>query len=160
MNLQQEFLAIVDALRRANLDYAVCGGFAVALHGYPRLTTDIDILVREEDLPRVRDVLAKLGYTLDSGLITFGAGKPTEQSLWRVSRAEGSDLITVDLMLVGPFLEDVWAGREEFRIGERAVRVVSRSGLQKMKRSAGRTKDLDDLENLGLAEDAAPEGSR
>lgn len=157
MNLQQEFLAILDALRGAGLDYAVCGGFAVGLHGYPRLTTDIDLLVQPDDLARVRKALASVGYTLDSGFITFAAGEPSERSLWRVSRAEDGDLITVDLLLVGPFLADVWAGREVFQLGARHVQVVSRAGLLKMKRSAGRHKDLDDIEKLRLGDEAAPE---
>lgn len=157
MNLRQEFLAILDALQQARLDYAICGGFAVGLHGYPRLTTDIDLLVRPDDLERVREVLATVGYSLDSGLITFAAGKPTEHSLWRVSRAEGSDLITVDLLLVSPFLQDVWDGREELLLGARRVRVVSRGGLLKMKRAAGRLKDLDDIEKLRLDGGGGPE---
>lgn len=150
MNLRQEFLAILDALAQARLDYAVCGGFAVGLHGYPRVTTDIDLVVRPVDLDRVREALAKVGYSLDSGLITFSSGKPAEHSLWRVSRAEGSDLITVDLLLVSPFLQDVWDAREELQLGERRVWVVSRGGLLKMKRAAGRHKDLDDIEQLRL----------
>ncbi len=221
MNLRQEFLAILDALARARLDYAICGGFAVGLHGYPRLTSDIDLLVRPADLDQVRQALAALGYTLDSGSITFAAGKTTEHGLWRVSRAEGGDLITVDLLLVSPFLsrpwaattgcmsaqrrpegpkaalflglpvplgrgeferawritraadfarlarirgtcslEDVWASREVFQLGERRVQVVSRSGLLKMKRAAGRRKDLDDIEKLRLEGDARPPDAR
>lgn len=48
MNLRDEFLGVLDALTGAGLDHAVCGGFAVAIHGYPRLTQDIDLLI----LPR------------------------------------------------------------------------------------------------------------
>ncbi len=120
------------------------------------MTSDIDLLVRPADLDQVRQALAVLGYTLDSGSITFAAGKPTEHGLWHVSRAEGSDLITVDLLLVSPFLDDVWASREVFQLGERRVQVVSRSGLLKMKRAAGRRKDLDDIEKLRLEGDARP----
>lgn len=157
MDLRQELLNIVDALQHARLDYAICGGFAVAIHGHPRLTTDIDLLVQRGDLDRVRQALAGLGFTLESGLITFAAGKPAEHSLWRVSRAEGHDLLTVDLLLVNPFFEDVWRTREVFRLGERRVQVVSRRGLLAMKRAAGRHKDLDDIAQLRLEDDDVPE---
>jgi hypothetical protein len=153
MNLQQEWLAIIDALHRAGIEYAVCGGFAVAMHGYPRLTTDIDFIIRTEDLDRVRVALANLGYRLDSGLLTFAAGQPSEQSLWRVSRVEGPDLITVDLLLVGSFLQDVWDTREHFAVGARRIAVVSRRGLLKMKRAAAHNKDRDDIEQLRLESD-------
>ena len=63
MNLRDEFLAVLDALADAKLDYAICGGFAVAIHGYPRLTQDIDLLVRAEDLDSARGALQRAGYT-------------------------------------------------------------------------------------------------
>ena len=59
-------------------------------------------------------------------------------------------MLTVDLLLVTPVLEDVWASREVFEWEGRRVTVVSLAGLTKMKRMAGRDQDLADLENLGV----------
>ena len=53
MDLYDELVALVDALERQGSGYAICGGIAVALHGYPRFTRDIDLLIRREDLPKV-----------------------------------------------------------------------------------------------------------
>lgn len=50
MNLKDELLLITNTLSAARIDYALCGGVAVAVHGYPRATRDIDLLIREEDL--------------------------------------------------------------------------------------------------------------
>jgi hypothetical protein len=153
VRLQDELFAVLDALGQAGLRYALCGGFAVIVHGYPRLTTDIDLLVQEDELEAVRSVLARLGYTVDSGWVTFRQGTALEARLRRVAKVEGAELLTLDLFVVGPFLAEVWAGREWDAIGERRVCVVSRAGLLKMKRAADRHKDRDDIEQLRLEED-------
>jgi hypothetical protein len=44
-DLYEEFKSIVSALERANIDYAVCGGLAIAVWGAPRATVDIDLLI-------------------------------------------------------------------------------------------------------------------
>lgn len=59
MNIKDEFLRIVDALTAAEIQYVVVGGLAVAIHGCPRLTIDIDILIRAADLDRAKDVTMK-----------------------------------------------------------------------------------------------------
>jgi hypothetical protein len=159
MDLQQHWFAVLDALAAGGVEHAVCGGFAVAIHGYPRLTKDIDLLVLESDLARARAALTTAGFTLDSGLLEFGAGTPNERRLWRLSKAEGEDLVTVDLLLVGPSLVDVWRSREEHQLRQRKVTVVSRAGLATMKRLAGRPRDIDDLRQLGL-EPQEPDGRR
>jgi hypothetical protein len=44
MDLYDELRSLVAALDRQHVDYAICGGIALALHGYPRFTKDIDLL--------------------------------------------------------------------------------------------------------------------
>jgi hypothetical protein len=52
-DLYRELTALIAALERAHLPYAVCGALAVAIHGAPRATKDIDILVPPEAIPAV-----------------------------------------------------------------------------------------------------------
>lgn len=153
MNLKEELFLVTDALRDAGIDHALCGGLAVAIHGYPRLTRDIDVLVREEDLDRAREILKVSGYTLSSGMIQFDLGKPTECRVFRVAKVEGEEYLTLDLVLVTPFLEDVLKGREKHLVEGRTLQVVSLEGLAKMKRAAGRPQDRADLSQLGLEQD-------
>jgi hypothetical protein len=63
---------------------------------------------------------------------------------------KGTELVNVDLLLVCPVFQDVWAGREEFVWRGRKIFAVSLAGLGRMKRLAHRTQDLADLESLGL----------
>lgn len=158
MDLEAELFAVLDALDGAHIEYAVCGGFAVAMHGHPRLTQDIDLLVQDVDLVRTRSAVGAIGYTLEGGEIRFDAGTPKERTLWRVSKAVGPEVITLDVMLVGTLFRDVWAARERFTLPPRTITVVSRDGLAKMKRVAARPLDLDDLRQLGLP-DEEPNGS-
>lgn len=153
LDLKTEFLRLARLFRDEGIPYAVCGGIAVAIHGYPRATRDIDVLVREEDLEKVREAVGRVGFTLSSGIIPFDTGKKTERKVFRVSKAKEDDLITLDLILATGFLEEAWSTRERYRIGDQEIEVVSKKGLEKMKTLAGRAQDLADLSELGLGEE-------
>lgn len=146
----QELSDVVDSFRERGIDYALCGGLAVAVHGHVRATKDIDLLVREPQIADALDVLRTLGYDIVAGPIQFQAGTSREQRLYRASRTGGPELLTVDLLVVTPILEDVWLGREVLDWGGRELRAVSLAGLTRMKLMAGRRQDLADLENLGV----------
>ena len=107
MKLKDELLKIVVSLDKAGIDYALCGGLAVAVHGHPRMTKDIDILIRSESLEGAKVALADIEYDLESGLFRFNPKTDQESQMYRVSRAEGNDLVTLDLMLVAPVFESV-----------------------------------------------------
>jgi predicted nucleotidyltransferase len=152
MKLKEELLCIADCFNSAGIDYALCGGLAVVAHGFPRLTKDIDILIRREDLEQAKLELAKIEYDLEGGSIQFDQNTPKERHLFRVSRAEGNEIITLDLMLVMPIYESVWGSREKIELDGRVLKIVSRCGLISMKQLAGRPQDLADIEALNQLE--------
>lgn len=143
--LIEEFGALVDAFNRCEIEFALCGGLAVAAHGLVRATQDIDLLIREESLDAAFAAAAELGYDIRGLDISFK--QPTVE-IRRVSKIAGEDLISLDLLLVTPPVEDVWEGREDREFAGRPLAVVSREGLIKMKRQAGRPQDLADIERL------------
>ncbi len=148
MNIKDELLRIVGALAAADIDYAVAGGLAVAIHGCPRLTVDVDILIRGEDLDRARAAMATIGFDLESGMIRLGTGPAGEPSLFRLVKAEGTEFLTLDLLMMAPQHEKPWTSREPFELGGRVVWVVSKDALIEMKRQAGRPQDLADIAAL------------
>jgi hypothetical protein len=156
MNLYDELLALVDALEKARVEYAICGGLALAILGHPRMTKGIDLLVRDEDLQRVMDTVRGCGFTLPSGRIPFRMGRPDEQFIHRINKVVDRRVLTLDLVVLPGFLQDVWDGRNAVEWQGRRMMVVSRAGLAKMKRSAGRKQDLADIEKLESPDDAAP----
>jgi hypothetical protein len=151
MDIYTEFLTVVDALSGADIDYAVCGGIAVAIHGFPRLTRDIDFLVQAHDWDRITTALRPVGYTLIGGPIPFDVGKPAERELRRLSKPQAPDeeLLTLDFLLVAGALREAWETREAYEWQGRRISVVSRQGLMLMKRLAGRPQDVADLDRLG-----------
>lgn len=149
---------VLDALHAHGLEYALCGGMAVNIHGHVRATTDLDFVIAASDQQRVLDVLRDLGFRFVAGPIPFDSNTAKERVLHRASRIEGEEILTVDLLLVTPVLEDIWQTREVFEWEGRRVTVVSLAGLTKMKLMAGRHQDLADLENLGVEISREDEG--
>lgn len=150
MDLYEELIGLIKVLSNAKIDYALCGGIAVAFYGYPRFTRDIDLLIRRENLDDVIELGKKRGFTIEAGVIPIGGRAKEKTEIYRISKADGTELLTLDLVLVSPGLEDVWENRELFDwLGQRIV-VVSRDGLMKMKQLSGRDQDLLDLKMLGM----------
>lgn len=158
MNLIDELLGLVAEFEVEQIDYAVWGGLALAAHGHARFTKDIDLLALEEQLDRVRAVARRRGFTLEGGRMTFGSGTERERSLYRVSKAKGANVITLDLLLVGPIHDATW--KESVRVSwrGRTLWLVSRGGLIRMKRDAGRPQDLLDIQTLERETGAGPNG--
>ena len=148
MNLQEEFLVLIDALSQDGVEYGVCGGIALAIHGFPRFTKDIDVLVRPQDLDRIVAVAATRGFIVAANPLRFDIGTPKEREVRRISKIDGEDVMTLDLLLARGVLQDAWDDREAFEWRGRAVKAVSMQALIKMKRIAGRDQDLLDIRRL------------
>jgi hypothetical protein len=67
MDLYDEFFSLIEAFDAASVPYAVCGGIAVAIHGYPRFTEDIDLLIHLSDEQRALQVAATRQFTIEGG---------------------------------------------------------------------------------------------
>ena len=150
MDLFDEFQKVIASLQREGIEFAVCGGIALALHGHPRFTSDVDLLVQPEDVERLVALLqADLGFKFDAGQMPFGQGSQ-QHFIRRITKIVGQDPLVLDLLIVAPMFEDVWATRETFVWREQRLSVVSAVGLAKMKRLAGRPQDLVDITTLGF----------
>jgi len=150
LNLVDELRQVTSTLASSGVEYAICGGCAVVIYGYVRATKDIDLLVKEEDVERVFELLARLGFTLRAGPIPFSVGTPEERRLYRATKVMGNDSLTIDLVVVTPVLEEAWRSQQVLEWSGQNLSVVSRQGLAKMKRLAGRPQDVADLAMLGL----------
>jgi len=147
LDLLDEFRAIVSALETADVEYAVCGGLAVAIHVRPRATVDVDLLVPSRALERAKGAVRDLGYAIEADPMRLADGAVEVHRLSKPD-AETGDLLSVDLLLVTPALERAWQGRERVGWEHGGVTVVSRAGLIAMKRLRGSGQDLDDIRDL------------
>lgn len=145
VELFDELTHIADALNEAGIPYAVCGGVALAIHGSPRATRDIDFLLEPSDLPRVVKALKTKGYAFQALPMRFQSSGVEVQ---RVSKIVGTDLFTVDFLLVNESLREIWSERIETAFAGRKLWVVSREGLITLKLTAGRPQDLADIVRL------------
>jgi hypothetical protein len=144
--LIDELNEVVSAFEKENIDYAVCGGLAMAIHGFSRATLDIDLLIKAESLEKAFRVSEKIGYDIHGLDISF---KERAVEIRRVSKIDDNgEVLSLDLLLVTPQVQDVWEGKENHPFLGKQLWVISRDGLIKMKTLAGRPKDLGDIESL------------
>lgn len=150
MDLLAEVVALATALDRANVPYAICGGVALAVHGAPRATRDIDVLARAADVPRLREAARGCGFTLEALPMTFSSSGITIQRFTKV--LPDGDALMLDVLVAEGALASVWDGRIRIALDETTggaqLSVVSREGLVTLKLAAGRPQDLVDVQKL------------
>jgi hypothetical protein len=144
LDLFEETMALLAELERHGVPYAVAGALALAIHGVPRATTDIDLLVRREDVEATLRVASARGFSVEALPMRFSDGLEVRRS----SKVEAAEMLTLDLLLVNENLEPVWASRERVLTERGGVWVVSRRGLIDMKAWAAREQDLADIRRL------------
>ncbi len=148
--LVTELQGLVAALENAEIDYAVCGALAMAIQGFPRATMDIDLLIPEGSVDDALKVASELGFDIRGLDISF---KDPDLEIRRVSKIIGDVVLCVDFLLVLSDIEDVWGDRERVPFAGGSISVVSRDGLIKLKRRAGRPQDHADIYRIENEED-------
>lgn len=145
MTLRAEMLGLVRALDAAGIPYALCGGLAMAVHGFPRATLDIDLLIEEARLGEVRKLAAAAGFTHEIGFLNLASGRVR---LFRMVKFVGQEFIPLDLLLVSPELLSAWNSRTAMTTEDGTITVVSPEGLIQMKSLRNSGTDQDDIRQL------------
>ena len=146
MPLQKDLKEFIESLNSHHVEYLIVSAFALAFHGVPRSTGDIDILVRrsQENAARVEAVLiafsfASLGLTADDFV--------NEDQVIQLGHPPNRvDLLT---STTGVEFDEAWAERVAANLHGVPVHFISRQCLIRNKKATGRTQDLADLEALG-----------
>ncbi len=144
LDLFEEGVGLLSDLERRGIPYAVAGAVALAIHGVPRATTDIDLLVQPHDVDAVLAVARARRFGIEALPMKFSDGMEVR----RVTKTEGAEMLTLDLLLVDQNLAPVWSSRERVLTERGELWVVSRDGLIQMKAWAGREQDLADIRRL------------
>lgn len=146
MKLPQDFADLLAAFGRYDVRVLVIGGYAVGVHGRPRATKDLDLLLEPLTAP-VRDRACQ-------ALETFGAPTETISAVRGVQPNEivwfGIPPLRVDMLSGLPALnfEQAWPRRVELEVEGQIVHVVGLDDLIALKRAAGRPQDLADVRAL------------
>jgi len=146
MEVQQDFKKLLELFNVHKVEYVIVGGYALAFHGVPRYTGDIDILVRPDD-ENARKVLAALD---EFGFGSVGLEKSDFTDLGKVVQF-GVPPIRIDIIssLTGVSWEEAFSGRGKGKYGDTPVYYLGRNQFISNKRAIARKKDLADLEALG-----------
>jgi hypothetical protein len=158
------FLPIFEALEAAQVRYVTVGGVAVVLHGHPRLTADLDLIV---DLEPQRaeaaiDALVAIGFRPRLPVDTAGFADPAVRRSWIEEKGmtvfslwdPDDPTRAVDLFVRQPIpFEELWARSRSIDLGTVHARVASIDDLIAMKMLAGRPVDLEDVEALSAIRD-------
>lgn len=123
----------------------------MAIHGWPRATIDIDLLILSENLEKGWKIAQTLGYDVEGLPLHFHDGAIEIRRLSKIEK-KSKRIYTIDFLLVTEPLKDVWKNRELIEWEDGKTWTVSREGLIKLKTISGREQDLLDIKKLREAE--------
>jgi hypothetical protein len=106
LDITDELRKLVAKLDEQKIEYALCGGMAMGVHGFARTTIDIDLLILSESLEAAIAITRDLGYTIRGKDLSFKNGAIEI----RVSQIdpETGDILPLDFLLVTPELREIW----------------------------------------------------
>ena len=119
----------------------------MTIHGFPRATMDIDVMVRGEDLAEGWRIAEDLGYNVQGRPLHFHDGAIEIRRISKID-VETKVLFTIDFLLVTDATRQIWQKRETVRWQHGAISTVSREGLIQLKKISGRLQDIADIERL------------
>jgi hypothetical protein len=145
--LNQDFIDFLRCIDEHDVESILVGGYAVVLHGYFRTTGDLDLWVRptSDNYHKLRRAFAAFGLPTDA--ISESAFLSSEdQDVFTFGRPP----VAIDILTQVKGLEfgEAYKMAEVMRVDQAPLRLLHLGHLKAAKQSAGRHKDLDDLEHL------------
>lgn len=145
MELQKDFEDLCVSLNGRSVEYVIVGGYALAFHGAPRFTGDLDIFIRptEDNVNKLLAALRDFGFR-ESRL------DPDDLLRHRKILELGRPPVQVHLMafISGVSWERAWESKQLGTYGSTPVFFLGREAFIANKRALGRAKDLADIEAL------------
>jgi hypothetical protein len=153
-DFNDDFRDILTAFIDGGVRFVVVGAHALAAHGFPRATGDLDILVEpsQSNAKKVVSALRAFGAPIDN----HGVGEKDFVETQNVYQM-GVPPRRIDILTSITAVEfaDAWDGRVESKIGELSLPFLGKVELLRNKRSTGRPKDTVDADLLESAVEAA-----
>ena len=153
------FESLFDSLNQAGVRYVLVGGLAVVLHGHARMTADVDLVVdlAPDEAAKTIKALVSLGFKPRPPVDPEGFADPKMRQSWVAEKGmmvftmfdPANPMRVVDLFVTQPLpFQELWAGSEVLPLATTSVRVASIQDLIRIKRAAGRPRDIEDIEAL------------
>jgi hypothetical protein len=146
MEIQTDFKELLELLNSHGVEYLIVGGYALALHGAPRYTGDMDIYVKadQQNARRILEALHEFGFA-SVGLEMDDFTSPDQIVQLGVPPVR-IDLIT---SLSGVEWEEASSGSVVTAYGGVPVHILGRAEFVRNKKAVGRKQDLADIEAIG-----------
>lgn len=135
LDIAEELDSIRCVFFKRGIEFALCGGMAMAIHGFVRATIDLDLLVKTKDVAAIQSAAESLEYIVAADCIS------------RIDAADG-DTMMLDLAVVTEETHGVWDERQAVMWREKPLPIVSRDGLIKLKRVRDSLQDRADIARL------------
>lgn len=157
MEIPEDWRAFVELLNSNQIEYLVVGAVALAYHGFPRYTGDLDILIHNtpENAQRLEASLQAFGLA-SLGLKAADFTEP-HQVVQIGVRPDRIDILTT---ISGVSFEEAWVSRVEDRLAGVRTSFIGREALAKNKRSTRRAQDRADLDRLERVDQAGQDAKR
>lgn len=145
MDIGKDFKEFIELLNKHKVEYLVVGGYAVAMHGYPRYTGDIDFWVKpsEENAKKIIAALIEFG---------FGGYDVSESDFTKkdgvVQLGYPPNRIDIITGVTGLNFDECYKSKKEVTLAEIPVNFISLFHLRLNKKATGRDQDITDLNNL------------
>ena len=143
--MNRDFSDMLSALSAEGVEYLLIGAYAMAVHGVPRATGDIDVWVRPSpaNADRVLRALARFGAPLGD---LRAADLATEGAVFQVGVAP----IRIDIITAvdGIAFDDAWPNRVTSTLAGLTIPVIGREDLIRNERATGRSQDRVDADRL------------
>src|SRR5947207_360724 len=143
--MNPNFLDLLRAFAAADVRFLIVGAYALALHGRPRATGDLDVWVdaTAENARCVMNALREFGAPLDQIAESDFASPGV---VYQIGVPPGRiDILT---QLTGLTFADAWPERLQKPFGDLEAPFIGRAAFLKNKRATGRAKDLGDIEGM------------
>lgn len=143
--LTPDFKEFLQLLNANDVEYLLIGGYAVSFHGYPRVTSDMDVWIATSpnNAERLVTTLKEFG---------FGSTQPTLEMFLKpdsiIRMGVKPFLIEVCTTISGVDFSECYAARTQAEIEGVTVPMINAAHLKINKAASGRSKDIADLENL------------
>jgi hypothetical protein len=147
MNLLEVLKNIINTLNEQRIEYALCGGLAMAIYALPRATLDIDIMIEADSLDRTKQAVHDLGFILSAMPMEFQGGKVLIHRVSKVDSNSG-EVLFLDLLIVTPETRQAWENRLSVEWEGSTLSVISPEGLILLKSLRGSGQDQDDIQYL------------
>jgi hypothetical protein len=148
MDLIKELKNLILLLDKDKIEYALCGGLALAVYDFPRATLDIDIMIERKSLKNTGILLADAGFIQNPAAMLFADGKVEIHRFFKPFPTVEDGLI-VDVLVATRSTRKAFRERIIVKWKKIDLAVVSPQGLILLKSLRKSGQDMDDIAHLG-----------